>query len=200
MIETGDLIAFLVAALLMAVTPGNDVMFITSQSVGGGARVGAAAAMGVSIGMLFHIGALALGLSELLVHWPWLLRVIKVAGAGYLLWLAIRAFRAKGLQLEAAEGGNAFRKGILTNILNPKMSLFCLAFIPQFVDPERGAVWAQLLFLGGCFAISGTLVNLAYALLFGNAFARVAHNRRFQRVASRTTGVIFMGLAARILI
>jgi threonine/homoserine/homoserine lactone efflux protein len=191
---------FLIATLVTGLIPGNDVTYIVSQSLTRGAKVGALAALGITCGMVVHVAALALGLSELLVRWPWLLQVIKVGGAAYLLYLAWRAFRRARIQMpETGSSEGVFWRGALTNVLNPKMALFFLAFIPQFIDPERGHVWSQVLFLGGCFMVSGTLVNLAYALLFGRAFSRVAGNQRFQKAVGRTTGLIFAGLAVRLL-
>jgi threonine/homoserine/homoserine lactone efflux protein len=203
MIDTPDFIAFLIAAAVMVITPGNDVVFIASQCLSRGLSGGVLAVLGVSFGVCFHLAALALGLSELVAHFPWLFHTIKIGGIAYLLWLAWSSFRRKEVVVEQeAHGhlGRVFWRGALTNIINPKALLFFLAFIPQFLDPERGNILGQILFLGTIFLIMETVGNMGYALLFGKAFSKIAHSDRFQKLIGRITGVVFVGLAVRMLV
>lgn len=194
---TADLIAFLVAALVMNITPGTDVMFIASQSMGRGLGAGTIAVLGVGFGILVHIIALALGLSKLVITWPWLIGILKVIAIGYLLWLAWRAFRAGALQLQDGTAGRGvFWKGTVISLINLDMALLVITFIPE----EPALVWAAVLELGGCFLGLGLLVNLGYALLFVKAFSKLGGNRKVQKVISRVTGVVFLGLAARLLV
>jgi threonine/homoserine/homoserine lactone efflux protein len=203
MIETADFIAFLIAAGVLIAVPGNDVMFIASQSLSRGLIGGVMAVLGVSFGLCFHLIALALGLSELMILWPWLFHTIRICGVGYLLWLAWKSFQKSEMKVQEAAPAtltHIFWKGVLTNILNPKVALFFLAFIPQFVDPERGSVLWQMVFLGGCFLVMGLIGDMCYAVLFGKAFSRIAGSAKFQKTIGRVTGVIFVGLAARLLL
>jgi threonine/homoserine/homoserine lactone efflux protein len=196
--------SLLAATIVLNVTPGNDVMFVASQSLGTGGRGGIVAALGVIFGIIFHILALALGLSELLVYYPWAFHALKVGGVGYLVFLAYKAFKngSKPMDVEAqpyAAPAKIFLRGTLTNVLNPKVVLFFLAFIPQFLNPRAGNVFLQVLILGACFLASGTTVNVGYALLFGTAFSRIKNSAKFQKWISRLTGMVFIGLAFKLL-
>ena len=118
--------------------------------------------------------------------------------------LAVKAFNSanKPLDVEAQPStthAKIFFRGTLTNVLNPKVALFFLAFIPQFINPEKGDIFLQTLFLGTCFLVSGTTINVAYALLFNTAFSRIKNSLRFQKWINRVTGVIFIGLACKLL-
>ena len=204
MFETAEILAFLTATIVLNVTPGNDVMFVASQSLGAGIRGGILAALGVSFGIIFHILALALGLSELLVYYPWAFNAVKIGGILYLVFLAFRAFKngSKPMDLEVqpyTASGKIFLRGTLVNVLNPKVALFFLAFIPQFLNPGAGDVFLQVLILGACFLASGTAVNMGYALLFGTTFSRMKNTVRFQKWINRLTGVVFIGLAFKLL-
>ena len=204
MLNFAEIAAFLTATIVLNVTPGNDVLFVASQSLGTGLRGGIIAALGVSFGIVFHIITLALGLSELLVYYPWAFHSLKIVGVVYLVHLAVKAFKSsnKSLDVEAqpyTPHTKIFFRGALTNVLNPKVALFFLAFIPQFLNPEKGDVFQQTLFLGTCFLISGTTINVAYALLFNTAFSRIKNSIKFQKWINRVTGVIFVGLACKLL-
>ena len=202
-----SLLLFMSAALALNVTPGPDMLYVIARSTGDGLRAGIASALGIGAGTLVHIAALALGLSALLRTAPLAYDVIRWAGAVYLIWLGIRAIRSARQPLAAdarpaASLGAIFRQGAITNILNPKVALFFLAFLPQFVDPARGDPIFQIVMLGLLFDLSGTLVNLGVAVIAGRARgwiqSRGGERRRMIEVLRYGTGVIFMALGVRL--
>ena len=205
MVGIEDFIPFLIATVILNLTPGSDVLFVAAQSVSHGARGGLLAALGVSAGVVFHIGAVSLGLVRLLTVYPLALTVIKILGATYLLYLAFVSWRTKEISwsrkspLEPALG-RVFFRGALTNILNPKVALFFLAFLPQFIKTEHGAVLLQTLKLGGAFIVSATIVNCIYALLFAYAQHRIQANRLLRRYINRISAGIFGILATKLMI
>ncbi|MGK7865965.1 LysE family translocator [Falsiroseomonas sp. E2-1-a20] len=192
--------AFLIAAWVLILTPGPDMLFVVGQTLAGGARRGWAAMLGILSGAMVHVALAASGAAALIAASPMLFDALRLAGATYLIWLGAGALRAAwrggGGLVPAAPARRAFRDGFLTNLTNPKVILFFLAFLPQFVDPARGAVWLQM-------AILGPLVPLmslpAYGLLIagaGRAAARLsAHARWLEAVA----GTLFLGLGLRLL-
>lgn len=200
-----ELAIFMTAAVLLNLTPGPDMLYVLTRSVGEGRRAGIISAFAISTGILLHVTAVALGLSTLLERAPAVFTIVQTAGGLYLIWLGVRAFLRSG----PIEGGDKpapsppaeiFRQGVLTCLLNPKVALFFLAFLPQFVDPWRGNTQAQVFFLGICFITSGTLVNLAVAVGASRLTAAVrAHGQRREKILSRLTGVVFMALGLRLL-
>ena len=139
--------------------PGPNLIYIVTRSVDQGRGAGVASALGVETATLVHIAAAAAGLSAALASSAAAFTVVKYAGAAYLVFLALRAFRARGDERQAgrapAAGRRVFAQGVITNILNPKVALFFLAFLPQFVDPSAGAAWTQVIVLGGLLAAIG---------------------------------------------
>jgi threonine/homoserine/homoserine lactone efflux protein len=194
------LLAFLTAGIMLNLTPGTDVVFATASGLSGGPRVGALAGVGVGLGGLWHVGLAAAGVSALLAAHPGAFAVLRYAGAGYLLWLAVRAWRvgdAQGAPVRGADRpAQALWRGFVTNALNPKVALFVLAFLPQFTDPARGPVWAQILTLGALFALTGMAITAGYGMLAGR-FSAVLTRRA--RLLNRVSSVMFGALAARIL-
>lgn len=188
LVPAADLATFLIAGIVLNLTPGADVMFATASGLSAGPRAGAAAGVGVGLGGLLHVTLAALGLSALLAAVPSALLALKIAGAAYLLWLAWNAWRAGAPDLPAPvdlSPARAMWRGFLVNAFNPKVALFILAFLPQFTDPARGPIWQQIALLGVLFMLTGTIITAAYgasAGLFRGAFAR--HMRLFNRVAA----------------
>jgi threonine/homoserine/homoserine lactone efflux protein len=200
------------AALALNLTPGPDMLYVIARSTSEGRRAGLVSALGIGAGTLVHITAVGLGLSGLLLAVPVAYDVVRWAGAAYLVWLGLRALLRR--HAAAAPGsapaeatdvatpapaplGAIFRQGVLTNVLNPKVALFFLAFLPQFVAPGRGSVPAQLVALGLLFDVQGTLVNALVALAASRAggwLRRRATGPTLQRI----TGLIFVGLGARL--
>jgi len=199
------LIPFLVAALTLNLTPGADMTYVIARSVGQGRAAGVVSALGVSAGSLIHSLLAAIGLSALVLQSETAFQIIKIAGAAYLLYLAWKAWRS-GDQATAATPRppaslrRIFAEGALTNLLNPKVALFILAFLPLFVDPARGSVAGQILFLGLLFNTSGTTVNVLVACLVGwlaGAARQRAGSRRFAAAMRRASAVIFVYLAVQ---
>ncbi len=170
------ILAFLAAGLLLNLTPGADVMFATASGLRGGPRVGVAAGLGVGLGGIWHVGLATLGLSALIAAWPPGLQVLKWLGAAYLLWLAWASCTAPAAApgLGGLTARAALWRSFVTNALNPKVALFILAFLPQFTDPARGPVAAQILVLGALFTLTGTCVTAAYGALAGILRASIA--------------------------
>ena len=196
------LLPFLAAALALNLTPGADMTMVLAQSLGRGRRAGVWAALGVAGGCLIHLLLAAFGVSALLQHSETAFLIVKYAGALYLLYLAWRAATDRSGPLQAAplpprRAHRAFIDGMVTNLFNPKVALFVLAFLPQFVDPSRGSVAGQILFLGLLFNIGGTSVLLAVALSASAARDRVLSSRRAVMALRWVTASLFVGLAAR---
>ncbi len=193
-----EFLAFVGAGLVVNLAPGPDVLFATASSLQGGPKVGAAAGLGVAGGALWHVGLAAFGLSALIAAAPGAMAAIKWAGAGYLLWLAWKSWHAGagGTARGALTPGRAFLHGALTNLLNPKPVLFLLAFLPQFVRPELGEAWRQILVLGGSYALTGTVVTASYGAAAGLA-GRALGAR--MGVLNRIAAVMFAGLAIRLM-
>ena len=194
------LITFVGASFLLYLTPGADMMFTIASGVSGGPRAGMSAACGIALGVITHVLAAAAGLAIIIAANPVLLDGIRYAGAAYLAFLAVQSWRDKG-HLGKTEGRadlwRAFRRGYLTNILNPKVGLFVLAFLPQFVDPTIGPIWHQILILGLILGIGGLFTDGAYGLFAGLLADRV---RKSTKIMNRISAVIFGGLAARLVL
>lgn len=188
LIPLPDLLAFLAAGIVLNLTPGADVIFATACGVAGGPRVGAVAGLGVGFGGLFHLGLAVAGVSALIAAHPGALIALKLAGAGYLVWLAWVSWRADpgGEGRGEMRAGVALWRGFVTNALNPKVALFVLAFLPQFTDAARGPVWAQIAVLGALFTVTGTVITCGYGALAGLAGQRLSGQ-----------GISGRGLAAR---
>lgn len=194
-------LAFLVAAWVLILTPGPDMLFVIGQTLAGGPRRGWAAMFGIVTGALVHIILAASGVAALIAASPMLFDALRLAGAAYLLWLAFGALRAAargGARLEpAAPARAAFRDGLLTNLTNPKVILFFLAFLPQFVDPARSPPWLQMLLLGPLVPI---MALPAYGLLIAGAGRAAERLSAFSRWLDATAGLLFLGLGLRLLL
>ncbi|MEO3851959.1 LysE family translocator [Streptomyces sp. B8F3] len=211
MVDMSLLAAFVVAIFVLSITPGPDMMFIVAMGGRGGSGMGVMAAAGVACGMLVHACAAALGLSALFGALPVLYHVLRWLGAAYLLYLAIRAFRDRsvpGDEDDAAAGTDgrhsgprrrrAFWQGMITNLLNPKVIMFNIAFLPQFVDPGRGHLPLQLLLLGITGVVVGFCVDGSVGLLSGRLSRALRRSRRLARGLNIFSGTVFAGLAVRL--
>ena len=204
------LLAYLAAATALTISPGPDTMFVLASSTLGGARAGLAATLGVATGCLAHATMAALGISALIAASPAAFDALRIAGALYLLWVGIAAFRKllAGLQDSAAptpSGGErtfaqAYRRGTLTNILNPKVGIFYVAFLPQFADPALGQVPLQILLLAAIHILIGIIWLGALSAAAGRAAEAIAHNRRLRAWLDGAAGVVYIALAWRMLI
>lgn len=195
------LLAFVPAALALNLTPGADMMFTLAQGLRGGPRAGMAANAGIALGGLVHTVVAGLGLGALVAAHPMAFDAIRWGGVAYLLWLAVQSLRAGPMAVEGAVAARplwrVFRDGLVVNLLNPKVILFILAFLPQFVDPSR-AVLPQFLVLGVVFALGGFAVNGVVAVFAGGAGQRLAGSAVFARWLGRAGAAIFAGLALRL--
>lgn len=197
MIDLVVLLAFVPAALALNVTPGPDMMLCLAQGMHSGRRAAWAASAGVSAGALVHVTIAGLGLGAVVTAFPWAFEVIRWIGVGYLLYLAVQAFRSG--QLKARGTGmrplRAFRAGLFTNLSNFKVIWFVLAFIPQFVVPEAGPVFFQFFAFGTMIAVGGFFVNGMVGAYAGTLGARLVNS---SRVLGYITGSIYAALATRL--
>jgi threonine/homoserine/homoserine lactone efflux protein len=210
-LEPSALGLFVVASVLLILAPGPDIIFLVSQSVTMGPRAGFLTALGLACGNLVHTLLAALGISVIFRASPVAFQGLKVAGVAYLLYLAWKALRAKApasvdptagaqpsLQRPAA---GLFLKGVLMNVLNPKVALFFLAFLPQFVTPESGSVWAQMLLYGVIFTLLVVLIFGAIGLLAGHVTRRIGSRWMGPGAASRGRWLVagvYAALATRL--
>lgn len=200
--EKAAFLAFLVAALALNLAPGPDMLYVIGRSVGQGRKAGIVSSLGVFVGCWLHILAAAFGIAALLRSSPVAFNVVRYAGAAYLIYLGIKMLAQKtdlsSQQLKTESLRAIFRQGAITNMLNPKVAIFFLAFLPQFVDARRGSVVLQILLLGLIFNVGGTLVNLAVAYAGGTLGELLRRNQSLARLQRRFTGLIFVGLGLRL--
>ncbi len=194
---------FFSAALALNLAPGPDLLFVLSRTLSGGRRIGVASACGVCSGALVHVIAAALGLSAILATSALAFAVVKYVGAAYLLYLGIQALRSAGGQFNLRPAPRtsalqAYRQGILVDILNPKAAIFFMAFLPQFVRPEQGAVAVQLLILGGLVVLVAIVIECALVLLAARASSALRANRRMGMWLDRVLGSVLIGLGVRL--
>jgi threonine/homoserine/homoserine lactone efflux protein len=186
---------FSLAALALLAIPGPAVLYVVMQSAEQGRRVGLASVAGIHVGTLVHVAAAAVGLSALIVASAVAFSTVKYAGAAYLIYLGVRKLleRSPADEHEPARESlrRAFARGAVVNILNPKTALFFLAFLPQFIDTDRGGVWSQALVLGLLFMVLGLVSDSLYALAAGTVGGLLRRRRRALRYGS---GVVFIGL------
>ncbi len=212
MVDTSLYAAFVVAALALCLTPGPDMMFIVAMGGRGGPAAGVMAAAGVGTGALTHAVAAMLGLSALFTALPTLYHVLRWAGAAYLLYLAVKAFRDRGdpandapaagpgasrADRRRAHWRRAYWQGVVTNLLNPKVILFNVAFLPQFVNPSLGHPMMQFLVLGVTLVLIGLAVDSGVGLLSGRLADLLRSSRRVARCLNVFSGTVFTGLAVR---
>jgi threonine/homoserine/homoserine lactone efflux protein len=194
-------LGFVIAGLALNIVPGADMTFIIASAARGGRRDGIVAALGIGAGALFHISAAVLGLSAILASSQTAFDLIKYAGAAYLLWIAfslIRAGKASGDAAPSIVPARLFRSAMLVNILNPKVALFFLAFLPQFVNPAASVPAVQILCLGLWFTFAGTLVNIVVAIVAAGAAGRLREVRWLGRAARWFAATIMGALAIQL--
>ncbi|MDF1803285.1 LysE family translocator [Thalassovita sp.] len=199
MIDWVLLLAFIPAGLALNLTPGADMLFCLGQGLRSGAGPAMAASAGVALGAFCHALAAGLGLSAVLATMPWAFDVIRWIGVGYLLWLAWHTLRAGPIQsdVQGVRASKAFRQGLVVNLTNPKVILFVLAFVPQFVDPTR-PVLAQFLIYGAMMALGGLIVNGLVGVFAGGLGRTLARDAGFATWLGRISAGIFVALAVRL--
>ena len=197
--------AFFVASLLMAMTPGPDVIIVLTQSSLYGMRAGVLTTLGLMTGLLGHTLAVALGVAVLFQTSEAAFTALKFLGAVYLLYLAWQSFRSGVFRAFLTQSlfpgyGTLYRRGVLSNITNPKVTLFFLAFLPQFADPARGGLTAQIIVLGALFQLATLLVFGCVSLLAGRGAGRFNSSVKGQLFLNRAAGCVFTGLAVMLLV
>ncbi|MCZ4053757.1 LysE family translocator [Oxalobacter sp. OxGP1] len=205
MIPIDVLGTYFIACLILAIAPGPDNIFVLTQSALQGKKAGLLVVMGLCTGLLFHTTAVALGVAVIFKTSELAFTLLKLAGAGYLLYLAWGAFRSGATTIDGGHNviltsGQLYRRGIFMNITNPKVSIFFLAFLPQFADPSRGLLALQMMELGFVFIVSAILVFGAIALAAGALGEWLNRSANIQRWINRLAGTIFVGLAIKLLL
>jgi len=206
MISLTTFLAFFAASLALALAPGPDNIFVLTQSALYGRKAGWLITLGLCTGLLGHTTAVVIGVAAIIKASALAFTILKLAGAGYLLYLAWQAFRAPASAIvvssESAagpDGARLYRRGIIMNLTNPKVSIFFLAFLPQFVDPARGGVALQMIALGATFILATILVFGGIAIAAGALGKWLQRSARTQIVMNRVAGAIFVALALRLL-
>lgn len=203
MIPMETLATFFMASVLLGLAPGPDNIFVLTQSALRGKIAGLLVTLGLCTGLVVHTTAVAFGVAVVFQASALAFTVLKLVGAGYLLYLAWHAFRASAERISTGRNNEMsyarlYRRGIIMNITNPKVSIFFLAFLPQFADPGRGSLTLQMLLLGGVFIVSTILVFGSIALLAGSIGQWLNRSPRTQVIMNRIAGVIFVGLALKL--
>ena len=199
-----DFALFLVSGILLNLTPGPDTIYILGRSIAQGRSAGIASALGITVGSLGHTCAAALGLSAFLATSPWAFTAVKLAGSAYLIFLGIRMIleRKENLPVpsdfERSTTAIAFRQGILTNLLNPKVALFFLAFLPQFIDPASSTKISAFILLGLTFVVTGTIWCLILAWFAGTFGRHLRASRTITVWLNRAVGSVFVFLGLRL--
>lgn len=207
--DTTQLLLFIVAGWLLNLTPGPDVLYIVSSALKSGVRAGIVAALGIVSGCFMHVFAAALGVGALLATSATAFAVLKWVGAAYLMWMGVKLLLAKGggssivpagvsAEVVAVNLWRVFRQGFLTNVLNPKVALFFLAFVPQFIAPGTEDKVSAFLLLGLLFNLNSLPINFGYAWLAGWASRRVGAVQRAMHWMDRAAGVMFVGFGLRL--
>lgn len=204
MLPIDTAVTFFLVSILLALAPGPDNLFVLTQSALRGRFAGLAVTFGLCTGLVVHTAAVAFGVAVIFQTSTVAFTVLRSLGACYLLYLAWKAFQESAASLAAGKRSDLspaklYRRGIIMNISNPKVSIFFLAFLPQFADPTRGHLTMQMIFLGGIFIIATILVFGGIALLAGTLGNRLNHSAKTRQIMNRMTGVIFVGLALRLL-
>ena len=203
--DRSSFILFLSAALVLLAIPGPAVFYVVGRSIGLGRSAGVVSALGIAVGTCVHVAAAAVGLSALLMSSAIAFGVVKYLGAAYLIYLGVQKLRREeSLEFSRSPARvklrRVFGQGIVVNALNPKTALFFFAFLPQFVNPSRGPVVAQILFLGLLFAAMGVVSDSLWGLFAGTVADRLRGNARWSRRQRLLSGgmLISLGLATAV--
>lgn len=204
MLGIHDYWLFVATGILLNLTPGQDTFYILGRSITQGTRAGVASAFGITVGSFIHTAMAAVGLSALLATSAYAFTVVKLLGAAYLVYLGVRMLMAPRAALAVSQTSvtgsafTAFRDGVLTNVLNPKVALFFLALMPQFIDPAGDSKFLAFIALGLTFITTGTLWCLVLAIGAGKARLLFVRHARAMSLASRIAGGLFVLLGLRL--
>ena len=206
-------LGFILAAILLNLTPGTDSMYIITRSISQGQTAGFYSVLGITSGILVHTLLAALGLSVLLANSPTAFMLVKYIGAGYLCYLGLKMLMSKQQPLIAShlqdsekpksikplDHWQIYKQGVLTNTFNPKVALFFLAFFPQFIDASYAYGMLSFLMLGLTFAVTGFIWCLCLAMLAARFSTRLRENPSIETMLNRISGVVFIGLGIKLL-
>lgn len=193
---------FFTVTLLVNITPGNDVLFVASRSISKGVKAGMISALGIFCGCFVHISAAVFGLSLIIAKSAYLFSLIKFAGAAYLIFLGVKALVAKPdtdtkITPRGSSNWKHFKQGFITDALNPKVAIFFLSFLPQFIDPASHYFKFQLGMLGLWFNVQGTLVLFLLAFILGRTGDFFKRNPKVWLIQEKVTGLMFIGLGIK---
>lgn len=199
MIDSHSLLIFVFASLALLLAPGPAVLYVVARSVDQGRLAGIISVLGISLGGWVHVVAAAAGLSALLVSSAVAFTVVKYLGAAYLIYLGVTTLMTPTKQVDDSpivkmSHAKIFRQGMIVNILNPKTALFFFTFIPQFVDPSRGSVALQIVFLGSLFLIMAIVTDGLYAIVAGTLGQWLKTNQQFLKIQKYLSGTIYIFL------
>lgn len=197
MLDLTTIITFAVASFALQITPGPAVMYVITRSIDQGRKAGVVSAAGVGTGTLFHVALAAMGLSAVLMTSATLFEIVKLAGAGYLIYLGIQKWREPATVLSddptnTLIWSKIYSQGVLVNVFNPKIALFFLAFLPQFVHPELGMPTLQIFTLGMVFVIVGIFSDSTYAMIAGTVGQGLKRSRIFWERQRYFAGSVFI--------
>jgi threonine/homoserine/homoserine lactone efflux protein len=198
-----DLALFIAASALLAIAPGPDIVYVLTRGIAQGPRAGIAAAAGFATGCVFHTLLAAVGIAALIRSSDVAFNLVRYAGAAYLVWIGIQALRHRAsFSIEGASGARAlstiYRQSVIGNVLNPKVTLFFLAFLPQFVNSAAGQVGWQMALLGGVFMVVTIVVFSAVALFAGWIGARIRRKPAIGERLNLFAGMTFIALGVRV--
>ncbi|MGW4845226.1 LysE family translocator [Nocardia brasiliensis] len=202
-VDQSLLLAFVATTFVAMITPGPDMLFVLGCGMRGGPRAGLYATAGVATSEAIHVAVAAAGLAALFAAVPAAFTVVRILGAAYLIYLGVQAIRNRGsLPTDEREVGVSARKaylsGLLTNLLNPKMVTFTIAFLPLFIDPSLGRIWLQFAILGAILIVLEFLVDGAVGVLAGRIGGWLRRRHAARRRIEVATGGIFIGLGVRL--
>jgi threonine/homoserine/homoserine lactone efflux protein len=204
MFNTSEFIFFALASFMLNITPGADMLYVATRSTSLGVKAGVVSALGIMTGCIVHLLAAVLGLSAIIASSALAFSIVKYAGAGYLIYLGINSYFSKRNAFEMKKDVTPlplikiFRQGVVTNVLNPKVALFFLAFLPQFIHAGKVSIQWQILMLGSWFNLSGTIVNILVAVLFGKMGNWLAEKEWFVKWQQKITGLLLFGLGIKV--
>lgn len=199
-------ILFFSTALILNITPGPDLLYILTKTISNGTKVGIASAIGVCTGALFHVFAAAIGLSAILVTSATAFTIVKIIGVMYLFYLAYQSFSSKGTSLNISgekkhsSVWQAFKQGVLIDILNPKVAIFFMAFLPQFVREGHGSVSIQLIYLGLLVILVAIIVEVAYVLMISKIGNAIRNSKTISKWLDKIIGMMFVVLGLKLVL
>lgn len=203
--ELSTFLYFLIASVLLTLAPGPDIMYLLAKSLADGARSGIALALGLCTGLIFHTTLVIIGVAAIIQQSPLAFAALKYVGAAYLLYLAWGAFHAQGdLKLNTVNKSNSYfklyRRGVIMNILNPKVLLFFLAFLPQFVNLDSDSVSLQIAFLGFVFGLQTLIVFSLVAICAGKVRDYILNIKNFNKIMGYVQGIVLLFISIALVI